>query len=63
MAGGSVVRQKKGDYYKEEVKNVMCKIGDIILIERYKARGKTLDRQYPTGYLRISVGIYRHIRF
>lgn len=44
MAGGSVVRQKKGDYYKEEVKNVMCKIGDIILIERYKDREKTLGR-------------------
>lgn len=44
MAGGSVVRQKKGDYNKEEVKNVMCKIGDIILIERYKDREKALGR-------------------
>lgn len=44
MAGRSLVRQKKGDYNKEEVKNAMCKIGDIILIERYKARGKTLRR-------------------
>jgi hypothetical protein len=26
------------------VKNVMCKIGDIILIERYKDREKTLGR-------------------
>lgn len=44
MAGRSVVWQKKGNYYKEEVKSAMCKIGDIILIEKYKARGKTLRR-------------------
>lgn len=44
MAGRSVVWRKKGDYNKEEMKNVMCKIGDIILIERYKDRGKPLGR-------------------
>ncbi len=36
--------EKKSNYNKEEVKNVMCKIGDIILIERYKDREKTLGR-------------------
>ncbi len=44
MAGRSVIRQNKSDYYKEEVKYAMCKIGDIILIERYKDRGRTLRR-------------------
>lgn len=44
MAGGSNVWQEEGNYNKEEVKNDMCKIGDIILVEKYKDRGKTLGR-------------------
>ena len=44
MAGGSNVRKAEGNYNKEEVKNDMCKIGNIILIEKYKDRGKTLGR-------------------